>query len=48
MPIPRRELVDPCISRLTYTYVDPVVVLASKASQLSFDQLPPLLDTPLT
>jgi hypothetical protein len=44
MPIPGRELVDPWISRLTYIYIDPIVVLANKVSHLSFDQLPPLLD----
>lgn len=44
MSIPGRELVDPWISKLFFTYIDPVVVLANKVSHLKFDQLPPLLD----
>ena len=44
MPIPGRELVDPWISRLTYIYVDPIIILANKVSHLNFDQLPALLD----
>ena len=44
MPVPGRELVDPWISKLTYTYLDSVIIAANRVAHLSFDQLPALLD----
>ncbi|KAF8876201.1 hypothetical protein CPB84DRAFT_1853019 [Gymnopilus junonius] len=40
----RRELVDPWISRATYTYLDSVIISANRVAHLGFDQLPALLD----
>jgi len=44
-PIPNPEQTTPWISKLTYTYVDPVITAAYKVPHLQADELPPLADT---
>ncbi|KAF8969860.1 hypothetical protein BDZ97DRAFT_1902271 [Flammula alnicola] len=43
-PVPNPEQTASWISRLTYTYVDAIILLASKVPHLGHDQLPPLSD----
>ncbi|KAH9480752.1 ATP-binding cassette transporter abc4 [Psilocybe cubensis] len=44
MPIPNPEQTSSWISRVTYTYIDSVILLANRVSHLSYKQLPPLSD----
>ncbi|KDR83065.1 hypothetical protein GALMADRAFT_238871 [Galerina marginata CBS 339.88] len=44
MSNPTKELIGSWISKLTFTYIDSIILLANKVPHLSFDQLPPLLD----
>ncbi|PPQ77073.1 hypothetical protein CVT25_014886, partial [Psilocybe cyanescens] len=44
MPVPSPEQTSSWISRVTYTYVDSVILLANRVSHLSYNQLPPLSD----
>ncbi|KAF9533202.1 hypothetical protein CPB83DRAFT_846042 [Crepidotus variabilis] len=44
MPIPPAEITASWLSRVTYTYIDPLIMLASGVSHLAHDQLPPLSD----
>lgn len=44
MPVPNPEQTSPWISRVTYTYIDSVILLANRVSHLSYNQLPPLSD----
>ncbi|KDR83052.1 hypothetical protein GALMADRAFT_57306 [Galerina marginata CBS 339.88] len=44
MPNPPGELTSSWISKLTYVYIGPVILLANKLPHLSYNQLPPLLD----
>ncbi|KDR83059.1 hypothetical protein GALMADRAFT_238853 [Galerina marginata CBS 339.88] len=44
MPNPPGELTGSWISKLTYVYLDSIILLANKVSHLGYDQLPPLLD----
>ncbi|KAF9475054.1 multidrug resistance-associated ABC transporter [Pholiota conissans] len=43
-PIPSPEQTAPWISRITFTYMDSVIYMATKVAHLSFAQLPPLSD----
>ncbi|KAF9560869.1 multidrug resistance-associated ABC transporter [Agrocybe pediades] len=45
MPVPNPEQTAPWISRFTFSYINHVVLAATKVSHLSTDQLPPLSDT---
>jgi len=44
MPVPNAELTSSWISRLTFSYMDPIILLGSRVSHISPDQLPPLVD----
>jgi len=44
MPVPNVELTASWISRLTFTFMNPVISLGSKVAHISHDQLPPLSD----
>uniref|UniRef100_A0A8H7XSQ8 Uncharacterized protein n=1 Tax=Psilocybe cubensis TaxID=181762 RepID=A0A8H7XSQ8_PSICU len=43
-PVPNPEQTASWISALTYTYADPIIILANKVAHLRHDQLPPLSD----
>ncbi|KAF8908923.1 hypothetical protein CPB84DRAFT_105721 [Gymnopilus junonius] len=43
-PEPNPEQTASWISALTYSYLDPLIILASKVVHLSYEQLPPLAD----
>jgi len=44
MPVPNVELTASWISRLTFTFMNPVISLGSKVAHISHDQLPPRSD----
>lgn len=45
MEEPNSEQTASLLSRMSFSYMDPVVISASKTKHLTLDQLPPLSDT---